>query len=323
MSTAAADLASRAADRDARAGARIIRWLEDEDPRGVAALRALHPMRGGAWLLGITGPPGAGKSTLVDALIAELRRRGHRVGVLAIDPTSPFSGGAILGDRIRMTRHAADPDVFIRSMATRGQLGGVSRATYEASIVLDAMGHDVVLIETVGVGQDELEVVELAHTTAVVSVPGLGDDVQAIKAGILEIGDLHVLNKADRPGADDTEKQLLTLLHLRSEQERERAHGWEPPLVRTVAAREEGIGELVDACLAHRDHLERTGTRAARERARDERLLHEILRTRAAERLLARPDAAEMLAACGRGEIDPYSAADQILADAGLDGTGP
>jgi LAO/AO transport system kinase len=304
--------------QDPAAGSRIIRWLEDGDPRGVGALRKLYPARGRAYLLGITGPSGAGKSTLVDALIAELRSRDFRVGVLAIDPTSPFSGGAILGDRVRMQRHAADPGVFIRSMATRGQLGGLARTTYEASIVLDAMGYEMVLIETVGVGQDELDVAGLAHTTAVVSVPGLGDDVQAIKAGILEIGDLHVINKSDRPGADETERHLRTLLQLRGDAERARGSGWEPRLLRTVATREQGIVELVDACLAHREHLRSSGTLAAREGARDERFLLDLLGARARGRLLGQAASASVLEACRSGELDPYTAVDRILAAAGL-----
>jgi LAO/AO transport system kinase len=293
--------------------ARVIRWLEDEEPRGIEAFKALYPRAGRAHRIGITGPPGAGKSTLVDASIAELRRRGQRIGVVAIDPTSPFSGGAILGDRVRMQRHATDPEVFIRSMATRGRLGGLSRATHQATLVLDAMGCDVVIVETVGVGQDELEIVDLAHTTVVVEVPGLGDDVQALKAGILEVGDVFALNKADRPGADDTERHLLAMLHLRDADETE----WSPPLLRTVAAREEGIAALLDACVAHRAHLEAHGRLAQREAARAEHFFRELLRERATARLLEDPAAAEAharsLDEVRALRLDPYSAADRLV----------
>jgi len=185
------------------AGARLIRLLEEGDAAGIEGLKALYPHSGKAYVVGVTGSPGVGKSTLVDCIVGELRRHEKRVGVIAVDPSSPFSGGAVLGDRIRMQRHATDEGVFIRSMATRGQLGGLSRSTCEASVVLDAMGYEVILVETVGVGQDELEVADLAHTTVVVSVPGMGDGIQAMKAGILEIGDVFAINKADLPGADE------------------------------------------------------------------------------------------------------------------------
>jgi len=307
------EIADRALEGCQVSGARVIRWLEDGEPRGAEAFRALYPHTGRAHLIGITGPPGAGKSTLVDALITVLRSRDLSVAVVAIDPTSPFSGGAILGDRIRMQRHATDPGVFIRSMATRGQLGGLSRATFEATGVLDAMGYDVVIVETVGVGQDEIEVVDLAHTTVVVSVPGLGDDVQALKAGILEVGDLFVINKADRPGADDTEKHLLAMLHGRAPA----ADGWEPTLHRTVATSGEGIDLLAESCAAHRSHLEETGALDAKAARRAEHFFLELLRSLAAQRILE--DAAEdesfsyLIASVRARELDPYSAARRLV----------
>ncbi len=308
------EIASRVLEGHVASGARVIRWLEDGEPRGVEALKVLYPKSGRAHIVGVTGPSGAGKSTLVDAVIAEYRKRGRRVAVVAIDPSSPFSGGAILGDRVRMQRHATDPDVFIRSMATRGQLGGLSRTTFEATAVLDAMGYDVVMVETVGVGQDELEVVELAHTTLVVNVPGLGDDIQAIKAGILEIGDIFVLNKADRPGADDAEKVLLTMLHLRDAAPGE----WAPPLVKTAAALEEGIAELVDACEAHHADLVARGAMEEAAAARSEHFFLELLRDFALEKIMGSASEhdsyAKLLAAVRGRELDPYTAAEQLVA---------
>ncbi|MEM7410972.1 MAG: methylmalonyl Co-A mutase-associated GTPase MeaB [Myxococcota bacterium] len=301
-----------------RSGARAIRWLEDEDAAGHAVLEQVLDAAGRAHWVGVTGPPGAGKSTLVGALVAEWRRRDQRVGVIAVDPSSPFSGGALLGDRVRMQRHATDPGVFIRSMATRGRLGGVCRATFEAGLVLDAMGYDVVVIETVGVGQDELEVVELAHSTVVVNVPGLGDDVQALKAGIFEVGEVFVLNKADRSGADETEKQLRTLLHLRGAD----ANGWEAPLVRTIAEREQGVVELVEALASHGSHQGSAGRRAIEQR-RNERLFREVLAERAADWFLGRAAedraVSEAIDAVRRGERTPYAVVDALLAEARAD----
>src|SRR5210317_1673732 len=216
---------------DQLAGGRLIRLLEEDTPEGIAGFKAIFSHTGNAFVLGITGPPGSGKSTLVAHIIAEFRQRELKVGVVAVDPSSPLSGGAFLGDRLRMRQHTEDDGVFIRSMATRGHLGGLSRTTREAVMVLDAMGYDVVIIETVGVGQAEVEIAELAHTKAVVSIPGMGDDIQAMKAGILEIGDVFVVNKADRPGADDVVTQLRGMLEMGTNPE----GAWHPPVLKTVA----------------------------------------------------------------------------------------
>ena len=231
---------------DVRTAARLMRDLDDRRPEAIETLKRLFPHTGKAYLVGITGNPGAGKSTVVDALIAHYRAAGEKVGVVCVDPTSPFSGGAILGDRIRMQRHALDPGVFIRSLATRGHLGGLSRSTFDVAHVLDAMGYQRILIETVGVGQDEVDVMKAAHTTVVVTVPGLGDDIQAIKSGLLEVADVLVVNKADREGADRAERDLMHMLDLRATGERK-----DVEIVRTIATRGtaegSGITELAAA----------------------------------------------------------------------------
>jgi len=294
-------------------GARLLGWLEDGDPRGAEALRALHPATGRSQVVGVTGPPGAGKSTLVDTLVAGWRARGLRVGVIAVDPTSPFSGGALLGDRVRMQRHATDRDVFIRSMATRGQLGGLARHTGEACAVLDAMGYERIAVETVGVGQDEIDVAALAHTTLVVCPPGAGDGIQAQKAGLLEVGDALVLNKADHPGADAAERDLRELLHLRGAS----PEGWQPRLFRTVASRGEGVAALLDAIEAHGRHLRETGGFARVNGRRARRALRERVLWRVEERLLERaqadPALGSLLERVADGSLDPYTAADHLL----------
>src|SRR5271156_4806329 len=227
---------------DLRALARAATWIENRRPEAESLLRELFPRTGRAMILGVTGAPGAGKSTLCDQLIEKLRAEGKTIGVIAVDPTSPYTGGAILGDRIRMQRHHADPGVFIRSMATRGWLGGLAAATTEMTMLLDAAGFDVVLVETVGVGQDEVEIARLADVTLVVLVPGMGDDVQAIKAGIMEIADVFVINKSDLPGAEKLERELKAIQSLST-----RADGWVPPIVHTVATDGQGIAQALAA----------------------------------------------------------------------------
>jgi len=273
-------------------------------------LRAIFPRTGRARVVGITGPPGAGKSTLVSRLAQAHRRRGRTVGVVAVDPSSPFTGGAILGDRIRMAEIFTDPGVFIRSMATRGTLGGLARATGDAVDVLDAAGYEIVLVETVGVGQDEVDIVKTADTTVVVLVPGLGDDIQAIKAGILEIGDVFLVNKADREGADRTAAEIATMLDFTPDR------AWRPPIVRTVATRGQGVEEALEAIESHGEFLQSTGEggrrRGRRVRARLLQVLEERFR-RAVEESAPKPDGLEEAV----GEViarreDPYSAAARL-----------
>lgn len=310
-----AQLATAVLAGDIAAGARLIRWLEDGEARGREVLREVFPRAGRAQLIGITGPPGAGKSTLADVLIGGLRARGRKVGVLAVDPTSPYSGGAILGDRVRMQRHATDTGVFIRSMGTRGELGGLARATFDAALVMDAMGFDPVIVETVGVGQDEVEIAMLAHTTVVVSVPGLGDDLQAMKAGVLETGQIFVVNKADLPGAAELRRQLQTMLRLRETSAR--ADGWNPPLIDVIASRSEGIEDLIAHLEHHRAHLHTAGGFARRLGERNERVLRgeiaAVLRDQLLDAARVDPGAAAVLSAVREGSTDPYSAARMLL----------
>ena len=314
-SPAIADRVARIVGGEVRTAARLMRDLDDRRPEAHAALAALFPRTGKAMIVGITGNPGAGKSTVVDALIGHYRAAGERVGVVAIDPTSPFTGGAILGDRIRMQRHATDDGVFIRSLATRGHLGGLSRSTFDVVAVLDAMGFDRILIETVGVGQDEVEVMKAAHTSVVVTVPGLGDDIQAIKAGLLEIADVLVINKADREGADRTEHDLLHMLDLRADGERK-----DVEILRTIANRGgagSGIAQLAAAIDRHRDRTWAGAVGQARALARASAQIAELVRALLADRaeaLLRAHGGVDALAAAVVDRTrDPWSLATALV----------
>ena len=311
------DLVENILQGDTRSAARLISLVENGSGEATSALKALYHHTGRAYVIGVTGPPGSGKSTLTDQITTQLRQMEKSVGVIAVDPTSPFTGGAILADRIRMQRHSLDRQVFIRSMATRGQLGGLSRATNDVVDILDAMGKDFIIIETVGVGQDEVDIVKTAHTTLVVAVPGLGDEIQAIKAGIMEIGDIFVVNKADREGADRTVLEIEMMLeHSESDS------GWRPRIFKTVATRGEGVEALAQGILEHREFLfeEHGHRRKGRDRSRwvFRGLLQERMTSRVMERLVAAGGLEPLIERLARRETDPYSAVEEIMEKCGL-----
>jgi LAO/AO transport system kinase len=304
---------------EVRAISRAITAIENHQAEAEELLRLLFPRTGKAYLTGVTGAPGTGKSTLVDRLAAHYRKQKEQVGVIAVDPTSPYSGGAILGDRIRMQGHAGDTGMFIRSMATRGFLGGLARATAEVALLLDASGKQQVLIETVGVGQDEIDIVRLADCVLVMLVPGMGDDIQNMKAGLMEIGDIFVLNKADREGADRLEQQLLAMLSLVMPRD-----GWHPPVVRTVATENKGIEALAETVEKFRKHFETSGERERKHVEHWKLRLIELMESRLLQRVLGGAGGeaalAEMAAAVAGRKKDPFTAVNEILARGGVSG---
>ena len=312
------DVVEKVLAGDVRTVARLIRDIDDGIPEVREILKKLYPHTGKAYVVGITGAPGVGKSTLVDQMVAHLRQQGKTVGVLAVDPTSPFSGGAILGDRVRMQRHSMDPGVFIRSLATRGHFGGLTQSTRSAIDVLDAMGKDYILVETVGVGQDEVDVVKSAHTTVIVVIPGMGDDIQAIKAGILEAGDIFVINKAEREGADKTLSDLRLMLDMDQKKYDEEGK-WRPPILKTEAIFDKGVKELLEAIEDHKKYLMETSgtllTRKKREKVYEE--LVDMVKNRLVQEVLSRlTETGKFDRAVDQiveGKLDPYSACDTLV----------
>jgi LAO/AO transport system kinase len=298
---------------DPRALARAISMVENRTPGWSGLLKTLFPYTGHARILGLTGPPGAGKSTLVDGLSKHYRKQGHTVGIIAVDPTSPYTGGAILGDRIRMQDQFSDPGIYIRSMATRGSLGGLAHATADVSSVLDASGRDLILIETVGVGQDEVDVVRLADITVVILVPGMGDDIQTIKAGIMEIADIFVVNKSDHPGAERVEREIRALETLAVREDH-----WTPPIVKTVASEGVGVGELAAAIAGYQSYLQKENLALSRAIHNWQERLVEMLRDallRNARAHITDGDLARYAAEIAEHKRDPYSLVEDIVGD--------
>jgi LAO/AO transport system kinase len=310
-------LADQILKGDMRATARLIRRIDDGERDIFQELAVLYRHAGRAHIVGFTGSPGVGKSTLVDRVVSKFRQNDKTVGVLAIDPTSPFTGGAILGDRIRMQKHFLDEGVFIRSLATRGTFGGLTRSTADAIVVLDAMGKDVIIVETVGVGQDEVDIVHNAHTTVLVTVPGMGDDIQAIKAGLMEIGDIFVVNKADREGAAKTVREIRFMLEMSSEKHRNSS--WTPPVIGTVAPEDQGVDELYQTILDHRRHLvAQDNSKLARLEERRIRnqlldLLRESLMETAMERLGGAASLDRIVSEIVARRKDPYGASAELV----------
>ena len=296
-------------DGDELAGAKLMRILEEGHPTGIAELKALYKHTGKAFILGITGSPGSGKSTLIAHIITEFRNRNKKVGVIAVDPSSPLTGGAFLGDRLRMRRHTEDSGVFIRSMATRGHLGGLSKTTQEAVMVLDAMGYEVIIIETVGVGQAEVDIGNLAHTKAIICLPGTGDDIQAMKAGLLEIGDVFVVNKADQLGADDVVSQLRGMLEMGTRYKED----WHPLILKTEAVKGEGVTELVNAFWRHREYLLKSGGFSAHNFEQSIQLLRRLVMEMAADKIFNTGDLQTILAALKKRQMDPFTAAEKLI----------
>jgi LAO/AO transport system kinase len=317
MTTSVNNWAEQVRAGDVRAISRAVSAIENRAREAEEILRQVFPYTGHAYRVGITGAPGTGKSTLVDRLASHYRAEKKTVGIIAVDPSSPFTGGAILGDRVRMQGHATDSGIFIRSMATRGFLGGLAQAARDTALLMDAAGKEMILIETVGVGQGEIEIVRLADCTIVVLMPGMGDDVQSLKAGLMEIGDIFVLNKCDREGADRYEQQLRAILQLDPERD-----GWKPPVVRTVATENKGVDELARQIALFRAHFDQTHDRKAREISHWKEWILQLLEARLMERVvgeqLGERELDRIAAQVAERKIDPYGAVNQILARAGL-----
>jgi LAO/AO transport system kinase len=313
-STPVQELANRVRTGEPRALARAISIVEDRGIEATELLKALFPYSGTATLIGLTGSPGAGKSTLVDQIAREYRKQGKTIGIVAVDPSSPFSGGAILGDRIRMQSHYADPGIYIRSMATRGSLGGLAGTTADVATVLDASGRDLVIIETVGVGQDEVDIVTLADVTVVVLVPGMGDDVQTIKAGIMEIADVFVINKSDRDGAERVEREIRAMQSLAT-----RSDNWTPPIVKTVASDGTGVPEVLTAIESYRVYLNKSdlgrGRRIANWRKRITEMLRDALFQRVVTDYLGNGEAERFAAEVAEHKRDPYTLVEEIVGE--------